>query len=196
MQADGRLIQHVGHSHQAGAELRGQADALRFPAGQSEHGPAQSEIIQADVDQEVEAVGQFLEKRLGYHGMTSGKAAFTDPGQRPINGQIAEFLNIHAVHAYIQCLGPQARAVTGGALHRIAVAGKYFPPGVTVLHASFQQIHDARPVFRGNVVFLVEAVFPYGFVVQRCSAHKIAAQAAVAVDAARLAVEKRLEGFF
>ena len=32
MQADGGLVQHVAHALQVGAELRGEADALRFAA--------------------------------------------------------------------------------------------------------------------------------------------------------------------
>ena len=34
MQADGGLVQHIEHAGQAGADLRGQADALAFAAGQ------------------------------------------------------------------------------------------------------------------------------------------------------------------
>jgi hypothetical protein len=33
MQPDGRLIEHVQHAAQLRADLRGQADALRFAAG-------------------------------------------------------------------------------------------------------------------------------------------------------------------
>jgi hypothetical protein len=33
VQADARLIQHIKHARQAGADLAGEADALAFPAG-------------------------------------------------------------------------------------------------------------------------------------------------------------------
>ncbi len=33
VQADGGLVQHIDHAGKAGADLRGEADALRFAAG-------------------------------------------------------------------------------------------------------------------------------------------------------------------
>ena len=41
VQADGGLVEHVAHALQVGAELRGQADALRLAAGQRRRGAVQ-----------------------------------------------------------------------------------------------------------------------------------------------------------
>ena len=42
MQADGRLVEHVEHAGQAAADLAGQANALRFAAGQASASPGSS----------------------------------------------------------------------------------------------------------------------------------------------------------
>ena len=45
VQADGRLIQDIQHADQAGADLRGQADALALSAGERGRGPIQRQIV-------------------------------------------------------------------------------------------------------------------------------------------------------
>ena len=50
-----RLVEHVEHADQAGADLGGQPDALRLAAGQGGRGPVEREVVQADVDQEAAA---------------------------------------------------------------------------------------------------------------------------------------------
>ena len=49
MQSDGRLVQHIHHTDQAGADLRGQANALRFAAGQRIGLAIQSQVVQSHV---------------------------------------------------------------------------------------------------------------------------------------------------
>ena len=61
MQADGWLVEHVHDAGQAGADLRGQADALRLAAGQRFGRAFQAQVVEADVDQEAQAGGDFLE---------------------------------------------------------------------------------------------------------------------------------------
>ena len=61
VQADRGLVEHVEHAGQAGADLRGEADALALAAGQRAGGAREREIIEADVDQEVQPLADFLE---------------------------------------------------------------------------------------------------------------------------------------
>ena len=49
MQADGRFVQHVKHAAQIRAELRRQADALRFAAAQRLRRTPEREITEPDV---------------------------------------------------------------------------------------------------------------------------------------------------
>ena len=52
VQADRRLVEHVEHAGEAGADLRGEADALALAAGQRAGGARQRQIIEPDIDQE------------------------------------------------------------------------------------------------------------------------------------------------
>ncbi len=65
VQADRRLVQHVEHTGQAGADLRGQADALALAAGQRAGGARQRQVVQADVEQEGQALADLLEDARG-----------------------------------------------------------------------------------------------------------------------------------
>ena len=55
MQADGGLVQDIEHAHQAGADLRGQADALCFAAGEGGRRARQREVGQAHAVQKAQA---------------------------------------------------------------------------------------------------------------------------------------------
>jgi hypothetical protein len=54
VQPDGRLIQHVQHSHQARADLGCQANALRFSAGQGGCRAVEGQVIQPHIYQETQ----------------------------------------------------------------------------------------------------------------------------------------------
>jgi hypothetical protein len=93
MQADGGLVEDVGHICQAGAEVAHHLDALRFAAGQGGGHPVQAEIAEADVDQAVQSLGQRgdhrgdgrvvdgayeLREGLYFHGGTVGDVPAVD----------------------------------------------------------------------------------------------------------------------
>ena len=65
VQPDRRLVQHVEHADQAGADLGGQPDPLRLAAGQRRRGPVQREVVEADVEQEAQPRVDLLEHPLG-----------------------------------------------------------------------------------------------------------------------------------
>ena len=65
VQADGGLVQDVEHAHEAGADLRGQADALRLSAGEGGRGAGQREVVKAHVDQEAQARADLLDDGPG-----------------------------------------------------------------------------------------------------------------------------------
>ena len=65
VQPDARLVQHVQHPDQAGADLGGQPDPLRLAAGQAGGRPAQRQVVQTDVEQEPEPLVDLLEHPLG-----------------------------------------------------------------------------------------------------------------------------------
>ena len=59
MQADRGLVEHIEHAGEAGADLRGEPDALAFAARQRAGGARQREIVEADIDQEASAARGF-----------------------------------------------------------------------------------------------------------------------------------------
>ncbi len=61
VQADRWLVEHVHHADQARADLRGQPDALRLTTGQAAGLAFEREVVEADVDQELQAVADFLD---------------------------------------------------------------------------------------------------------------------------------------
>ena len=61
MQSDRRLVEHVEHADQPGADLGGQPDALRLATGQRARGSGQRQVLQPDVEQEAQPRLDFLE---------------------------------------------------------------------------------------------------------------------------------------
>ena len=55
------LVQHVEHAGEAGADLRGEPDALALAAGERAGGAGEGEVFEADVDQELEPIADFLQ---------------------------------------------------------------------------------------------------------------------------------------
>ena len=91
VEADRRLVEHVQHAAQAAADLAGQANALRFAAGERRRGAAEREVIEADVDQEREPVFDLADQFAGDlllvrpRASTSSLARASSPsGVRPI----------------------------------------------------------------------------------------------------------------
>ncbi len=65
VQADGRLVEHVEDADQAGADLRGQPDALGLATGQGGGGAVHGQVVEADVEQEAHAGVDLLDHPLG-----------------------------------------------------------------------------------------------------------------------------------
>ena len=61
VQADRRLVEHVHDADEAGADLAGEADALRFAAGQRIGAAIERQVIEADVDEEAQPFADFLD---------------------------------------------------------------------------------------------------------------------------------------
>ena len=65
VQPDRGLVEHVEHAGQAGADLRGEPDALALAAGQRAGGARQRQIIEPDIDQKFQPRADFLEDAHG-----------------------------------------------------------------------------------------------------------------------------------
>ena len=65
VQADGGLVQHIEHTGEARADLRGEPDALAFAAGQRAGRAGQREIIEAHIVEERKPLADLLQDAPG-----------------------------------------------------------------------------------------------------------------------------------
>ena len=61
VEADRGFVEDVEHADEAAADLAGEADALRFAAGERGGGAVEREVVEADVLQEAEAAADFFQ---------------------------------------------------------------------------------------------------------------------------------------
>ena len=94
VEPDRRLVEHVQHADQAGADLAGQADALGLAAGQRAGRAGQREVVEAHVEQEAHAGVDLLHDPLGDHAVALGEL---EPGQelrRLADRQVADLADV------------------------------------------------------------------------------------------------------
>ena len=72
MQADGGFVQHVEHPHQAGADLRGEPNALRLAAGERAGSAVEVQVVEADAQQQLHAAADFAQDLPTGFGMVAG----------------------------------------------------------------------------------------------------------------------------
>src|SRR6185437_2849523 len=65
MQADGRLVQDIADADEAGADLRGQADALGFAAGERAGFAIEGKIAKTHIEHETQSRGNFAHDGFG-----------------------------------------------------------------------------------------------------------------------------------
>jgi hypothetical protein len=73
VQADGRLVEHVEHAHEARADLAGQTDALGLAARQRGRRAVQREVVEAHVEQEAERALISLRTRSAIDAVSLGE---------------------------------------------------------------------------------------------------------------------------
>ena len=101
VEADGGLVEHVEHAGEAGADLRGEPDALALAARQRAGGAGERQIVEPDIDEEVQPLADLLEdadgdlvlllrQRLGQVG---------EPGERAADGEVGHRRKCRACRA-------------------------------------------------------------------------------------------------
>ena len=76
VQADGGLVEHIEHAAQARADLRGEADALAFAAGERGGVAVEREIAEADGVEEFQPLDDLAAQPFGDQGFARGEAEF------------------------------------------------------------------------------------------------------------------------
>ena len=117
VQADGRFIQHVEHSPQARADLRGQPHALGFAAGKRRGRAVEREIAQADRQQKLQPLADFGQHAPGNLPLARAQRLFdgADGPDRRAHRLRRELVNGDPGDFYRQRLRPQPPARAGGA---------------------------------------------------------------------------------
>ncbi|CVG16775.1 Uncharacterised protein [Serratia marcescens] len=115
VQADRRLIQYVHHAHQAGADLAGQTDALRFAAGERLRRAGQRQVVQADVHQEFQAIADLFQHFFGDLGALAAELHVLEEGHRMADAQIGDLRQRGVFDEHVARFFAQASAVARGA---------------------------------------------------------------------------------
>ncbi len=92
VQADRGFVEHVQHAAQAAADLAGEADALGFAAGERGRAAAEREVIEADVDQEREAIVDFADELAGDLLFAGGEFPFLHLSDEVAQGRAADLV--------------------------------------------------------------------------------------------------------
>ncbi len=79
VEADGGLVENVEHAAKARADLRGQADALAFAAGERGGIAIEREIVEADGAEEFKALDDFAADAVGDECFARGEGEIDRP---------------------------------------------------------------------------------------------------------------------
>ena len=130
VQADAGFVEHVHHADQAGADLRGQADALRLAAGQGLGRTRQHQVVQAHVVEKAQARRDFLDDLVGDLALVAGQVQRAEPvlglaDRQPRQRRQGLFGDEHVARGAVQAI-----AVAGRAGLVRAVLGQFLAHGV------------------------------------------------------------------
>ena len=119
MQPDGRLVQHVQHAAQLGADLRSQPDALRLAAGQRGRGAVQARDSPGPRASEIPAGGGSRPPRVRRSAPRARQApnSLTVSSARAM-GMRGELADGEALHPHRQARRAQPLALAGRAFAR------------------------------------------------------------------------------
>src|SRR6266567_8392371 len=147
VQADARLVEDIENAAEARADLRGQADALGFAAGESGGRAVEAEIAEADGEEELDALGNFFERARGDFLLAIGELRedFADGRPRGAQRKRGEIGNGPSAELDGEGFGAQTLAVADAAergghvlRHPLAVG-----VGAGLFEISFQEFQNA-----------------------------------------------------
>jgi hypothetical protein len=166
MQADRRFVEHVHHAGQPGTDLRRQADALCFAAGERFCRAVERQVVEADVDQELQAIADFLEHLLGDLRLVAGKFQRQKIVACILQWLTTDFVQgtcmVFAADAYVACFFAQTAALAGRAGLIADQSRQILANGERVgfLVAAFEVNHDAfkSMLAQGHLTTFVDIV--------------------------------------
>ena len=105
VQADGGLVENVEHAGEAGADLAREPYALALAARQGSGSSRQAQIVEADIDEELQALDDFTQDAAGDFEPLRGKrgADLGEPGERVVYREFRGLRNILPTDANCEC---------------------------------------------------------------------------------------------
>ncbi len=168
VQADGRLVEDIEHAHQARADLRGEADALAFAAGERCRRARERQIAEADGLQKFEARANFAQDLLRDDGHIARELQLVHEFQLLRDRHFAEIHDAHAADGHGEADVGQALAMALGTGTLGHAGFQLAAHGVRLrfLKAALDVVHDAlkRALERAAAVGAVIVdgeVFPF-----------------------------------
>ena len=147
MQADRGFVQHIENAGQAGADLRGQADALAFAARQGARAACQGQVVQPDIVEEFQAGADFLQDARGDLLLLLRQLLVDalEPGVGIANRHFADLADMDGADLHRQRFGLEAIALADLARCLGLIAFKFLlhPGAVGFAEAPFHVGNDA-----------------------------------------------------
>jgi hypothetical protein len=126
VQPDRGLVEHVHHAGQAGADLARKADALRFAARERIRGAGEREVVEANVVQELHAVGDLAHDLLGDRLLRARQFQLLEEGLGLAQRHRGKLVDVAPGHEDVARLDAQPRALALRAGARVEVLGELF----------------------------------------------------------------------
>ena len=145
MQPDRGLVEHVEHAGEAGADLAREPDALAFAARERGGAAGEGEVVEPDIDEELQALGDLAEDSPRDLQPLRGQrgADAREPVMRGADGKIRGLGDVLPADPDRQRLRLEARAVADGAGFLGLVAGELLAhPGAVGLGEAALEIAD------------------------------------------------------
>ena len=119
VQADRGLVQHVEHADEAGADLRGEPDALASPPESVPEARDEREIFEADIDQEFQPRADLFENAAGDLVLLGVEflRQVLEPVRRGLYGKVGDFADMPFGDLDAQRFGFEPVAMAGFAGH-------------------------------------------------------------------------------
>ena len=115
VQADARLVEHVEHPHQPGADLRGQPDPLRLAARERARAAVEVQIVQPDAQQQLQPAADLLQHLPAGVGAAAGRLDRAEKRVQLVEVELADVVDGLAGDGEQQPGGAEPRAVAVGA---------------------------------------------------------------------------------
>ena len=155
VQPDRRLVEHIEHAREAGADLRGETNALAFTPGERSGGACQCEIFEPNIHEESKPFADFLEHPhrnlvlLGIQRLWQ----LREPFAGPLDRHIRDLADVQSADLHAQCLGFESIAVARSARNVGEIFGHLLarPLALGLAPASLEVGHNALERLSGLV---------------------------------------------